>query len=287
MEYLGLLIAIICSLAACSVALGFLLSDAGMVSLAQASFIAVGAYTWAVLVIRYRVSTTLALLCAGIMGLLVGLLASVFLRRLDSDGFVLGTLAIQLGFTSLLRNWRAVTNGNLGISLAAYSPISSGREAGMLSSSILLLGLLVLLLSLYRSSFQATVLHAIRDDRLLAESLGVDSRKWKAILLAICGAVSALAGVFYAKVIGFLHPDAFALDLSLLLLTIVVVASSWGSFGVVLSAAFIIAMPEALRFLPIDAALQANLRQVIYNLLLVVALSWGYLRTERRRQNRD
>lgn len=267
MEYVLLLCGITAALAACAVSLSFLLHDAGMVSTAHGGMVAVGAYAYAIAVMRFGANMIVAYVAAAVGALLGGLIIGSALARLNDEDFVLGSLAVQLGAVALMRNWNAATNGNLGLSLATAH---GGRAAVITACGVAML--LALGLAIYRRTFGASVLHATRDDRTLADSIGLRTGARRAMTFGAAAAAAGIAGATYGRVLGFLHPDVFSIDLSLLLLTVVVIGGQRRVGGILLAAAFCVILPESLRFLPVGAELRGGLRQISYNLILAVAV---------------
>lgn len=279
MSYLFLLSNIALALAACGLSLSLLVQDAGMVSLAHAGFAGIGAYVYAIAVLTFGRGDIEAFFWATVAGAATGVVLGAVLARLQDDHLVLGTLAMQLGLVSIFRNWRTATNGNLGVSLS--SAVSGrGGSARSLLIALVLVFVLAVCVERYRRLFGATVLHASRDDELLAESLGRNTRARRSLVMAVTAAAAAVAGAAYGRILSFLHPDVFSLELSLLLLAIVVLSVRWGTVGVILGAFFVICVPEALRFVPLDEAVRATLRQVFYNAFLAIGVYFVF----RRRQ---
>jgi branched-chain amino acid transport system permease protein len=89
---------------------------------------------------------------------------------------------------------------------------------------------------------------ALRENPIRADSLGVDVRRYTLIAFAIGSALGGISGVLYAPLVQFIEPTAFALNLSLNLLLMVIVGGSGYFFGPFLGAAVSVLLPEWLRF---------------------------------------
>jgi branched-chain amino acid transport system permease protein len=106
---------------------------------------------------------------------------------------------------------------------------------------------------------------AIREDEVLAKSLGINILKYKTIAMIISSGITGLAGVLYAHYILFIDPVSFTL-LAGLNMVIMPVVGSMGTFiGPIIGAVLLTALPEALR-------IATGLREVIYGLMLLIFL---------------
>lgn len=285
MDYLLLLAGFGLAFAVSALALSLLADDLGMVTLAGGGFAAVGAYSWALSMAQWSVGGLLALIIAGITGILAGLLAGVLVGGLEGDSFVLGTLAVQFLVLSVIRNWSELTNGNLGLSVKSASANSDAVDTSLVVA-LVLVAVSAALVRGYRSSRWAVLHHAIRDDSLLANSLGRSSRLARTIMLGTAAGGIALGGAAYGGILRFLHPDGFSLDLSILLLAIVIISGRLHLASLVAVSVGIVLVPEALRFLPLPDGYNANVRQIVYNLVLVggVWLRFGKGRASRQNE---
>ena len=121
---------------------------------------------------------------------------------------------------------------------------------------------------IYRSPFGRT-LRAIRDDELAARSLGKRAVSYRVRSVAIASACAAIAGGLYATYIRFIDPTSFTTDESIAMLSMVIVGGTGNFRGPIVGAVLLVLLPEALRFLAIPESIAANLRLIIYGLLLI------------------
>ena len=98
-----------------TVALQLLVSQTGLLSVAQAVFMAVGSYSAALLTTRFGAPGILEFFVAASAALLVSLLISVPSLRLRDDYFAIATFGLQMIAGGVLLNWTAVTNGPMGV----------------------------------------------------------------------------------------------------------------------------------------------------------------------------
>ena len=85
----------------------------------------------------------------------------------------------------------------------------------------------------------------------------------------------AIPGVLYAYYISYIDPTIFTVDESIFILSIVIIGGKRNLWGIIIAAAFLILLPEALRFIGLPNNIAANLRQIIYGLILVILIMTG------------
>ncbi len=269
----------------------------GLVSLGQAALCAVGAYVSTLLVMDLGASFSLAAL-AGVAGAAaLAVLISFVLLRLGDDYFVVATIGLQLIVWSVLNNWQSLTRGPLGIpGIPGIPGISGSRILGFsFSRPVLYLSLLAAIAVLVVWACQrladspyGRVLRAIREDPTFASSMGKNLTFYKVSVMTFGGATAGLAGVLYAPFFSFIDPTGFTLSESLLILSMVIVGGAGDLRGPVLGAFLLVVLPESLRFLGLPAPIAANVRQILYGLLLIFMMLFrpqgilGSYRFERR-----
>ena len=115
-------------------------------------------------------------------------------------------------------------------------------------------------------------LQAMRDDELAARSLGLPVRLLKIESFLIASAMVGVAGGMYAAYVSYIDPTSFTLDESILMLSMVIVGGTGNVRGPIIGAAVLIAIPEILRFLALPDAIAANMRLLVYGLLLILMM---------------
>jgi branched-chain amino acid transport system permease protein len=109
----------------------------------------------------------------------------------------------------------------------------------------------------------------MRDDELATRSLGKEVRWVKVQVFAVSCALAAVGGALYAAYVGYIDPSTASLDESILLLSFVLVGGVGNLRGPIVGAAVLIALPEVLRFVALPDSLAAEVRLMVYGLLLV------------------
>ncbi|MDE2516412.1 MAG: branched-chain amino acid ABC transporter permease [Rhodospirillales bacterium] len=244
--------------------LNLTLGYAGQVSLAQAAFVGIGAYTTALLMphgVPFGVSLMLGALGCFVLGLGLGFPA----LRVQGHYLAFVTLALTTLAFLVMRNETWLTGGIGGISnIRRPAGFASGRGYEFLCLGVLACVTLLawwLLRSPWGRAFMA-----LRENPMRAASLGVDVRAYTLLAFAIGAALGGVAGALYAPLVQYIEPSPFSLDFSLALLLMVVVGGSGLFLGPFLGALVAVLLPEWLRFLQ-------DYYLVIYAALVIVLLA--------------
>ncbi|HEY7060436.1 MAG TPA: branched-chain amino acid ABC transporter permease [Chloroflexota bacterium] len=212
---------------------------AGQVSFGHAAFYGIGAYTTTLLLLRLKDATGLDVPPAVLMVLslpLAGLLAAVFAvligiptLRLRGPFFSIATIGVGEAVRLVALYAEPLTGGGFGLSL----PISFG-ELRLVSYYVAAVWMALSILGAWwveRSKF-GLGLAAIRLDEDAAQTLGVDTPRYKVLALALSAFVVGVAGGIYATTQFYLAPDsvfAFSLSITMILMPIVGgVGTLWG-----------------------------------------------------------
>nr|VFJ67541.1 MAG: amino acid/amide ABC transporter membrane protein 2, HAAT family [Candidatus Kentron sp. DK] len=247
----------------------------GLLSLAHAGFYGIGAYTAALLAVNFGFSIFLNFLIAGIFCGVIALLISVIALRTYEDYFVIVTLGIQVIAFSFMNNWAGLTNGPLGITNIPGVGWLPDKLAFM-AFAVTVAGMVYLLLwRLSRASWVLN-LRGIRDDEVLMQAMGKPVRQIKAVTFTLSAVTASMAGVLYAHYMSYIDPTSFTIHESIYILAIVIIGGLGNLHGAFFAAAFMVLLPEVLRFVGLPDAIGANARQMIYGALLVGVILWTY-----------
>jgi branched-chain amino acid transport system permease protein len=116
------------------------------------------------------------------------------------------------------------------------------------------------------------VLKAIREDEMVAASVGKNVIKYKTIVLAVSAFFAGIAGSLYAHYITFIDPSSFTVMESILIISMIIIGGLASVRGAVIGAAILILLPEPLRFLPIPSFAVGAVRVLIYSAILVTLI---------------
>jgi len=245
----------------------------GQVSLGHAAFLAVGAYTEALLQAKgvpFLVSLPAAALFSGAVGVIVGLPA----LRLKGIYLAIATLAFNVIVEEIIARWEGLTGGSAGFLVKPAVLLGQEIESPA-AFYYLCLALAVLvcfgMINLLRSPTGRAFV-AIRDSEISASCMGVNLAKYKTLSFGLSAAITGIAGALYAHKIAFLSPEQFGLFQSIEMLTIVILGGVGFLHGAVLGAAFIIFLPQGLAiakdWLPAGIA-ASGMQAVVFGLVLI------------------
>ena len=241
----------------------------GQVSLGHAGFYGVGAYTCALLQVKLGVNFWVALLTSGLFAALIGFLLGLPSLRLSGTYLSIVTLGFCEIVQMILKQWESVTNGNYGVRNIP-KPVIFGIELNLANGGYLVLIMILLLLTglaclAIRKSNTGRAFFAIRDDELAASMMGIKTSRYKILAFVISAFITGIAGGFYSQLNGYIEPTNFVFNISILILSVVIVGGMGTIRGMVFGAALLQLFPEVFRFLN-------EWRFVIYGVLLVLMM---------------
>jgi branched-chain amino acid transport system permease protein len=230
--------------------LNLTLGYAGQVSLAQGTFVGIGAYAAAIMTTQ-GAPLIAALVVAVVLCFVVGWLLGYPALRVQHHYLAFVTLAFSTLAFLVFRNEDWLTKGIYGISNIPRPVIFGFPTNRPLPFYYLCLGSLgivsVALWWLIRSPWGRAFL-ALRENPVRALSLGIDTRRYTLMAFAIGSALGGVAGTLYAPLTQYIDPVPFNLSLSLDLLMMVIVGGAGFFFGPFLGAMIAVLLPEWLRF---------------------------------------
>lgn len=273
-------------LAIAAYAFWFALRSAGVFSIASASLIGLGAYVAAYVAGEVSTSFLLQLGLAAIGGAVAAALLGLIGFRASGSSFVILTLVVAELGVLVARNWTSVTNGQLGLS-ALQRPEVAGRvvttaddlyylAAGVLTA-------VVLAYALYANTNAAWRGKAVRENPLLASSLGINVLREQLIVFAMSGAGCAMAGATYFYYLRYVEPGTFDAQLSINIILIVLLGGMMHWAGPLVGAVVFAFLPEVLDLGPNWTRLAYGSMLVVVILLLPEGVVGGALRLGRWR----
>jgi branched-chain amino acid transport system permease protein len=230
--------------------LNLTLGYAGQISLAQASFVGIGAYTVALLQ-PVGVPFFAAFALAGLLCFVVGWLLGYPALRVQHHYLAFVTLAFTTVVFLVLRNEEWLTGGVYGIANIARPTVlgwSAGKAINFYYFALCILAVVTAGVWWVLRSPWGRAFKALRENPIRALSLGIDTRRYTLLAFALGSAIGGLAGALYAPMVQFIEPVSFGLNLSLNILLMVIIGGSGAFFGPFVGALFAVLMPEWLRF---------------------------------------
>jgi len=250
-----------------ALSLNILTGYAGQVSLGHAAFFGIGAYTSAVLAVRYDVPFLVDFLAAIVITGLVGMILGLPSLRVRHDFLVLATMGINFLVVAVFK-YVGFFGGAMGlVDIPAPSLFGVTFRGGLPYLALVWMYAFVSwLVSWYLSkTWVGLGFHTIRIDEEAAAAVGVGVPRFKIYAFAVSAALSGGAGSLYGHFIGSVFPDTFSFVESIGVLSMVIFGGVGTLRGPILGAILLKAAPEMLRFVQ-------DYRVTIYGALLVLMM---------------
>jgi branched-chain amino acid transport system permease protein len=264
----------------------------GITNFGQAGFMAIGAYTMAILVVKEGWSWWWAMPAAIAASMLAAVVVGLPSLRLRADYFAITTLAFAEIVRYLADNERNLTEGSQG--LLGYNGdwfrlslrlgnwldghgihVTSFLFPLLLVSWGILLVLTLLVALVVRTPW-GRVLRAIREDEDAARALGKNTLAYKLQSLALAAALAAIAGFVLALNLTLLVPDEFDPVFTIFGFVIVILGGLGSYFGVILGSVILMTVLEGTRYveLPLSSDKVAAIRFIIVGLVLILLMAF-------------
>jgi branched-chain amino acid transport system permease protein len=249
----------------------------GLISLGNAAFLGIGAYTNSVLLAQ-GVPFVITLPVSGLFTAVFGAAIGLPTLRMSGLYLAIATLAFGSIVGTVFQKWDAVTGGFDGF--AVPTPYIFGYPIeGANGIYYLSLGVLIFVLWLSANILRTPLgraMVAIRDSEISAQSMGIHLARYKTFAFAISAGMTGLAGALFAHYVRFLAPDAFDVLLSVQFVTIVFVGGLGSLHGAVLGAMFVRLLPQAIAImrddLPFGIGRMPGLEPSLFGLVLVIVI---------------
>jgi branched-chain amino acid transport system permease protein len=267
--------------------LNLLVGYAGLLDLGYIAFFTIGAYFTSLIVVRLAIDQWGAtadqlwwlffvnLFGAGLCAALFGVVLGYPTLRARGDYLAIMTLAFGEVVREVAINWEGLTNGVIGIR-GVPTPQIGGEQLLLpiqlyyVAFGIAVFALLVIARIVRSHVGRAWV--ALREDQVVAESVGIDSHRYKLLAYASGAFFAGMIGAFFAHMQQFVNPDSFALQDNFVVLSLVILGGAGTLWGPVVGAALWIVLQEwagdlkivqdhpELRFMVLGAAVIVLLR---------------------------
>lgn len=268
--YVIYLMSVWCTTVIAALGLNLTLGYGGQISLAQASFIGIGAYTTALLQ-RAGISFFLDVPISASICFAIGWVFGYPALKVQHHYLAFVTLAFATLAYLVFRNEQWLTGGVYGLSgiarpsLFGFSFGSAVRFYYLCFAFLLLMGFA--LWWLIRSPWGRAFI-ALRENPVRALSLGIDTRRYTLLAFAIGSAFGGVSGALYTPLVQYIEPQPFDLNASLNLLLIVIVGGSGRFWGPFVGAVVTILLPQWLRF-------SQSYYLLIYSVLIIIMLRYS------------
>ena len=270
---------------------------AGLLNFGHAAFMAVGAYSMAILtvgpngegeIVSFWLALPLAILITIAFGLLVGLPS----LRLRADYFAIATIAAAEAVRLFALNARSLTGGNQGLigfsdqwdsismTIEGWLQDLGWSDPETLFPLLIVVWITAAILTVMLRFIQETpwgrVLRAVREDEDAARALGKNTLVYKLQSLAIAGVAGAIAGFFLALNLNFVNPTEFEPLVTFLGYGVLILGGLANYYGVALGSLIFWTLLEGLRFieLPIEEFQVTAVRFMIVGLVLILLMAF-------------
>ena len=273
--YLACLVAINVASAA---GLNILTGYTGLVSLGQAAFMGLGAYTVAIMQTRWGTPFLFNILAGGAVAMLGGLVVGIPSLRVKGLYLAIATIAASFIAHFLFANM-AITGGTGGLSVPPARWLGVALDTSFRIYWLIVPVTVLLLLgaaNLFRTRIGRAFI-AIRDRDISAEVLGIPLLRYKLLSFGLSSFYAGIAGGLWAYFFRVVTPESFPLQMSIFFLAAIIVGGMGTILGSILGAVFMTMVPELLKFafdlLPSTGhdmkVFLSPVRTVVFGLLIV------------------
>ena len=250
---------------------------ANLLTMCQAAFYGIGAYIGTFFLMHFNLPFILIALVVMLATGMTSLIISYASVKLKGDFFIIGTLGFQMIVYTILYNWVDVTRGPYGIpGIPSIKLFGVWSVTGIYAYFFLVL-ILAVIVAIFFSRLQQSsygrMLKAIPTNEPSTKPLRLNTAQLKSCAVFISAAFAGLAGLVYASYVSYIDPTSFTLDESIFIITALFIGGIGSRvWGPIVGAAVVVILPELLRFIGLPDVVAANLRQVIYGLVLIVLM---------------
>jgi branched-chain amino acid transport system permease protein len=221
--------------------LNILTGYCGQLSIGHAGFIAIGAYTSAILTSRFELPFIVGLVGGGLLAGLVGIIFGIPSLRVKGFYLAISTIAAFFIIIWVITHWDSLTGGfmGMGVPQASIGPIIFKSEESLF---FLIMGVTALCIFFAKNLARTRVgraFVAIRDNDLAAEVMGINLFRYKLTAFFIGCFMAGIAGSLRAHYTGFLSYEFFTLSDSILFVGIIIIGGLGTTLGPILGVIFI------------------------------------------------
>lgn len=229
----------------------------GIFTLGHAAYMALGAYTTAILTVRYGVHWLPAVIAGGLMAVLIAWLIGIPTLKLTGDYYAIASIGLGEAIRLILENWQSFTRGSRGF--PGIDPYTTRIMA------VVIFILLSILMFNVLDSRLGRELKASRDDSTAASLMGFNTPRTRMKALVISAFYCGIAGSMLGGYMSFIQPSMFDMMKSTELTAVVVFGGLGSMSGTILGSAAITLIMEYFRDI-------SQYRMLIYGLLLVIIM---------------
>ena len=273
MNYFIYVISLIAVYGILTVSLNLVLGYTGILSVAQAAFMGIGAYATAILLTTCGFNFFFTLPVGMVIAGAIGAFLAWGTLRLKADYYVIASFGFQVIMYNIFLNWIGLTRGPFGIRQIPAPQAFGFAFLGPLKYAILCLVFLAIILWVawrVGESPYGKVLRAIREDEAATSSIGKNVKRFKIVIFSFSAMLASIGGALYAGLISYIDPFSFTIHDSIFILALVIIGGSGNIFGSLVGTAVLISIPEMLRFFDVPTTVASPIREILYGTLMIV-----------------
>jgi len=266
-----------------AIGLNILTGYCGQLSIGHAGFMAVGAYTTAVLTNKLGFPFLAGLICSGFSAGFIGLIFGIPSVRVKGFYLAITTIAAQFIIIWIINHWSSVTGGFVGISVP-YASIGGIEFKDDASQFYLIMSITAVCILFAKNLARGRVgraFIAVRDNDLAAEVMGINLLYYKLLAFFIGCFLAGIAGCLLAHWMGFMNAENFSLADSILFIGMVIIGGLGTTLGPILGAIFIRLLQQGMMFISpilenafpaLPAGFATGLGPMVFGLVIVLFL---------------
>jgi branched-chain amino acid transport system permease protein len=262
--------------------LNILTGYCGQLSIGHAGFIAVGAYTSAIMTNRFELPFLVGLISAGGIAGLVGMVFGIPSLRVKGFYLAISTIAAQFIIIWVINHWTSLTGGFVGISVppASIGGISLVSQASQFYLIMIVVIIVVFLTNNLARSRVGRAFVAIRDNDLAAQVMGINLFRYKLLAFFLGCFLAGIAGSLLAHWTGFMNAENFTMTDSILYIGMIIIGGLGTTIGPILGVLFIRLAQQGITFLSplledtfaMPAGFTTGLGPMVFGLAIVLFL---------------
>jgi branched-chain amino acid transport system permease protein len=232
-----------------AISVNLIIGYTGQVSLGQAAFLAVGAYTTAILSGMLNWPFPIVIFLSGIVAALLGFVAGLPALRLRGLYLAVSTLAFHTIIKYIVSNAKTL-GGSGGVLVGRpvmWGGFSLDSQLGVYYVGLVTSALCYIAIKNMLAGKEGRAFISVRDQELVASALGVETARYKLKAFVTSSFVLGVGGSLYGFNIQFIDPDHFTLELAIIAIGMAVVGGMGTVNGPVMGGLFFTVVPEVIR----------------------------------------
>jgi branched-chain amino acid transport system permease protein len=292
---------LICITIITTLGLNILVGYCGQLSIGHAGFMAVGAYTTAILTYKVGIPLMPALICSGLSAGLVGMIFGIPSIRIKGFYLAITTIAAQFIIIWVINHWSGLTGGFVGINVPRDSILTfiqtiiepilgpllflmDKRYNDEINNFYLIVVITVICIFLAKNIARGRVgraFIAIRDNDLAAEVMGINLLYYKLMAFFIGCFFAGIAGSLFAHWVGFINAENFTIADSILYIGMIIIGGLGTTIGPIFGTSLIRILQQAILFISpmlektfptLTAGFTSGLAPMIFGLVIILFL---------------